>query len=418
MKRTSLLLTGVAALVSIPAVLDSAAIRDWDIEIQQITSGPKHHFFGYIGHVRTIPWNASGRYIVMLRTAFQDHMPKPDEAAEIVLIDTHQNNAVTVADKSLAWNIQQGTMLYWNPKSPETQFFFNDRDPATQKVFAVLYDIKQRRRVKEYRFDDTPFGNSGVAQNGGRFLGINYGRLATLRAVTGYPGAFDWTGGAATPANDGIFLVDAASGNKRLLVSFKQLAELLRPKFPGVDETPLFINHTLWNRGDDRIYFYVRGNFGKPQGMIDVPCTIHPDGTGLMMHERMGGHPEWSSGTQTVGDKAGKQVLYDVDQKKIVGQIGTPEILPKPGGDAAYSPDMKWFINGYRDGDKNYYSLLRLSDGSWIRTEGFAHPGWTGGDLRLDAAPAWNRDSTQILFPALAKDGTRQSFVMKIKPAR
>lgn len=412
-------LTGLAALAIVPAPLTSAPPRDWDVEIQQLTSGPLHHFFGYIGHVQTIPWNASGRYIVMLRSPFQDHMPKPSEAADIVLVDTTRKNAVIAVDKTLAWNIQQGTMLYWNPKEPETQFFFNDRDPVTQKVFAVLYDIKKRKRVKEYRFNDTPFGNSGVAQNGGRFLGINYGRLAKLRAVTGYPGAFDWTGEAATPDNDGIFVVDSGSGEKRLLISFKQLADALRPKHPAVDETPLFINHTLWNRKDDRIYFYVRGNFGSSRpGSINVPCSIRPDGSGLTLHELMGGHPEWSSGSRIVGDKSGKQVLYDVDEKKIVGQIGTPEILPQPGGDAAYSPDMKWFVNGHRQDGKNYYSLLRITDGSWIRTDGFAHPGWTGGDLRLDAAPAWNRDSTQILFPAIAKDGTRQSFVMRIKPAR
>ena len=27
--------------------------------IEQLTFGPRHHFFGYIGHASTIPWNAS-----------------------------------------------------------------------------------------------------------------------------------------------------------------------------------------------------------------------------------------------------------------------------------------------------------------------------------------------------------------------
>ena len=76
-------------------------------------------------------------------------------------------------------------MLYWNPEAPETQFFFNDRDPKTNHVFCVLFDVSKGKRVEEYRFSDTPIGNSGVAQNGGFFLGINYGRLARLRPVTG-----------------------------------------------------------------------------------------------------------------------------------------------------------------------------------------------------------------------------------------
>ena len=57
--------------------------------VQQITHGPKNHFFGYVGHGGTIPWNASGQYIVGLRAEFHDRMPKPDDAARIVLIDTH-----------------------------------------------------------------------------------------------------------------------------------------------------------------------------------------------------------------------------------------------------------------------------------------------------------------------------------------
>jgi hypothetical protein len=63
-----------------------------NLTIEQITFGPKHHFFGYIGQSQTIPWNASGRYILALRVGFHDHMPEPHEAAEIVLIDTELGN--------------------------------------------------------------------------------------------------------------------------------------------------------------------------------------------------------------------------------------------------------------------------------------------------------------------------------------
>ena len=40
------------------------------LEVEQITSGPKHHLFGYIGQSLTIPWTVSERYIISLRTAF------------------------------------------------------------------------------------------------------------------------------------------------------------------------------------------------------------------------------------------------------------------------------------------------------------------------------------------------------------
>src|SRR5262245_1827917 len=212
--------------LSIPAV--AAEPR---LEIRQLTSGPMHHFFGYIGHVQNIPWNQSGRYIVALRSSVRDHLPRADEPAEIVLLDAERDYAARAVEQTRAWNPQQGTMLYWNPALQEAQLLFNDREEKTGHVFAVLCEVaegKPARRIREYRFTDVPIGNSGVAQRGGRFFAINYGRLANLRAVTGYAGAFDATKGKKHPANDGVFAVDIASGEKRLLVSFEQLAALLR----------------------------------------------------------------------------------------------------------------------------------------------------------------------------------------------
>ena len=172
--------------------------------------------------------------MVLLRVGFQDHMPAPHEAADVVLVDIAKNNAITAVEQSRAWNPQQGTMFYWNPKAADTQLIFNDRDLKTNRVFAVLYDIQKRKRLHEYRYSDTPFGNSGVAQRGGYFLGLNYGRMARLRPVTGYPGAFDWNPNTPAPDNDGIFLTEIESGKKKLLVTFKQLADLIAPKRPDI----------------------------------------------------------------------------------------------------------------------------------------------------------------------------------------
>ena len=100
--------------------------------------------------MQNIPWNKSGRYIVALRTPVRDHLPDASEPADIVLLDTQNDYQARVVDQSRAWNPQQGTMLYWNPQAQETQFFFNDRDPKTNKVFCVLFDISrgQKRRAR------------------------------------------------------------------------------------------------------------------------------------------------------------------------------------------------------------------------------------------------------------------------------
>lgn len=404
------------AVLLIASVIMIQAPKDWRLDVVQLTRGPLHHFFGYIGQARTIPWNADGRFVVALRTSFQDRMPKPGEAADVILIDTTRGNHVEGVERSRGWNPQQGTMFYWNPDAPATQFFFNDRDPRTHQVFTVLFDIAARKRVREYRFPDAPVANSGVAQNGGRFLAINYGRLARLRPVTGYPGAHDFTGDTLHPTHDGIHLIDVKSGTRRLLVSYKQLADLIRPSCPDVERKALFINHTLWSRDDSHIYFYVRAEFDSRTERIDIPCTIRPDGSGLAMHPHTGGHPEWESGRRVIGAQDGRQVIYDVIDGEIVGTIGSPEMFPQPGGDIALSPDGQWFVNGHSDAGNNYYTVLRRIDGSWARTAPISRGKYTGGDLRIDGAPAWNRTSNAILFPGLdPSDATRQIFVIHVR---
>ncbi len=123
MNITHLLLAGLlAGMVDEPvrsAPVDSA------VRVRQLTTGPSHHYFGYIGQCRTIPWNASGRYLLALETDFQDRLPGAGDAARVCLIDTPDGNRVRVLDRSLGWNPQQGTMFYWNPEHPETQFFSN-----------------------------------------------------------------------------------------------------------------------------------------------------------------------------------------------------------------------------------------------------------------------------------------------------
>ena len=383
-------------------------------KVEQVTFGPEHHFFGYIGQCQTVPWNAGDRFILGMEIGTIDRMPRPGEAATVILVDTARNNEIIRVEKTHAWNPQQGTMFYWNPQAAATQFIFNDRDVKTGKVFAVLYDIEKKERVREYRYDEMPIGNSGVAQNGGSFLGLNYGRLARLRPVTGYPGAWDWSRDDDAPDHDGIFVVDIKTGRKRLLVSYRQLAGQLKRHGLKTRDTALFINHTLWNRRGDRVYFFVRGGWNDRGTRINTPCSIRIDGSGLTLHDRhIGGHPEWAENNLVIGRQGKNQILYDIEKKHIVGKLGTPRIFPKPEGDISLSPNGKWFANGYKLGNKNYYVVFRRSDGAYGRSEGL-DKGSFSGDIRIDPAPRWNRNNDALLVPGIAKDKTRQMFIIRV----
>ena len=393
--------------------------KNISFEVQQITSGPKHHLFGYVGHAVTIPWNQSGRYIVSLRTDFYKRMPRKGETAEIVIIDTKNKFEVTVLDKTLAWNLQQGTMLYWNPNAPETQFFFNDIDPKTGAVFTVLYDISKHRRLREYRYGDESIANGGVAPGGKYFAGINYGKISRLREVISYAGAKDSTlSGPANPDTDGLFKVDIATGTRQLLVSYKTLAKFLGIK--SNENYPIYVHHTLWNRNSDRIIFIVRGGGkkGKRNKWPNVGCVISSDGSHLGRID-YDGHPEWYEGNLLTlpNKKKGFFKLYDVDTKKVVSKIGEEGVFPSPGGDNAYSPDGKWYVGSHKKERKRTYTFYRFADKAHFNSPPIStKPG--GGVTRIDGAPRWNRTSDAILVGGVAEDGSRQLSVVRMLPTK
>nr|ACS68532.1 hypothetical protein ObacDRAFT_8529 [uncultured bacterium FLS18] len=399
------------------ALSSSLCAEKLTLTVKQLTHGPHHHFFGYIGQSLTTPWNASGRYILSLRTTFHDRMPNAGEAAGIVLVDTQIDYRVRPIEKSLAWNFQQGTMFYWNPKQPDTQFFFNDRDPDTNLVFTVLYDIERKQRVREYRFEDASVASGGVSPTGEFFLAINYGRLARLRPVTGYPGAADPTAPTPAPHNDGIFRVDVESGQRKLIVSFRQLRHLLHEQHEKIDEVDFYINHSLINRTGKYVYFFARARYGSDSMAVNAPCSVRTDGTELTAHQYIGGHPEWDHRSVVIGARDGRQIRYDIRQQAIVGQIATPEIIPMPGGDISLSPDANWLACGYatRDRSHNKYVILRRSDGGYAHSRTFSRGPYTRGQLRIDPAPRWNRDQTAILVPEMTADGTRQLHLIEIE---
>ena len=383
-------------------------------EVRQLTSGPSHHFYGYIGHAGNSPYSADGRYLVALGTTFQDRMPGPQDAAEIVLLDAQKNYAEMKVDETHGWNPQQGAMIYWNPEQPSRQFFFNDRDPKTGKVFTAIYDVVDRKRVREYRFDTQPVANGGVKQDGGMFAAINYARMARLRPVTGYPGTWDWTGDVLHPSDDGLFVVDVKTGARKLIVTFKQMRDMLAARHPQIDKKPLFLNHTLWNREGDRIFFFVRGDFGA-KDRINVPMTVKPDGSELVEQRIfIGGHPEWDFKSRMLGRVEDKLIVYDSLKMEIVDTVGGPEMFRDPEGDTALSRDGRLIVNGATTGATMHYTIVRRADKTFIKTEDFNRTGYEGGDLRIDPAPCWNRAGDRFAFPALAKDGTRQMFEVRI----
>ena len=242
--------------------------------------------------------------------------------------------------------------------------------------------------------------------------------MARLRPVTGYNESYDWTNGISAPNDDGIAIIDIKTGIKKILVSFKKIDEKLSSNGFDSEERNLFINHTLWSRDGNWIYFFVRAGWKADKDGregLNVACSIKVDGSSFIVgHKFIGGHPEWSKGTEIIGSYKDRQVVYDILKQKIIRKIGNNIIFPRPGGDISLSPNSVWLINGYNDKKGyNHYSILNLKSGEWIKTPSF-NTGNYEKDLRIDPAPRWNHDNNQILVSGLNNDGIRQLYTISL----
>ena len=152
-------------------LMGAAAAASRQAEVRALTSGPKHHFFGYYG---IPPWNKSGKSLVCLESAFQDHLPSPGESAAIGLVDARTGVFRKVAE-TRAWNFQQGAMLHWNPLQPETEILYNERRGSN--IISVGLDVESGKRR------ELPRAINGVSRNGRYAVCLTYGRLTRLRPV-------------------------------------------------------------------------------------------------------------------------------------------------------------------------------------------------------------------------------------------
>ena len=180
----------------------------------------------------------------------------------------------------------------------------------------------------------------------------------------------------------------------------------------------MFINHTLWDREDDRILFFTRAGamWGSGKGPdVNASFTMPPDGSHLCFHPHLGGHPEWVPERRIMAVREKQVVLYDTDTKQYGDIIGDPAVFHDPGGDKALSPDGEWLVHGNRVAEKrrqHEYIFYRMADGFHAVSGRFDRGEYLEGPFRLDAAPAWDRTGTQVVVPALDSEGTRQMFLL------
>ena len=397
-----------------------------------ITSGPRHHFFGYYG---ISPWNATERLYACLESGFHERMPLPGERAAIGVVELDSGRFREVGTTA-AWNLQQGAMLHWLPQAAETLLIGNDLDAAAGCFRPVVLDVASGER----RVVPATVGIGAVAADGRAALGLDYARLHNQRPVVGYAGAHDRTAGVRCPDDDGVWRIDLETGETDLVLSHAAAfaaaavppagaADGGDPVPPLARERPLFFNHTLYNPTGTRFMVFLR--YFDARGRLDsAVLTAGADGAALRCLVPWGhapSHFDWLSADELMitvsrpGSGGDRQyvIVKDTPDGGWAGRralaAGRDGVLVTEGH-PSFSPDRRCFVF---DGgaDAGGARPLRLYDMAGEREielgRYYAAPQFTG-DVRCDLHPRWNRSGTQASFDSV-HEGTRQVYVIDVR---
>jgi len=321
-------------------------------------------------------------------------------------------------------------MFHWLPNEKDT-FVFNDVRDGRFVAVIMNWRTKVERIV--------PHPVAAVSRDGRWAISINYARLYLTRPDYGYAGdGQDAREKTTWPSDDGLWLVDLATGEAKLILSVAQGRDLM-PKetaVPGKPGNPLaYYCHTVFNPSASRVFFlartvdwYEKETHKIPQ-WLTTSFTVKTDGTDLrrcFADDTAGGsHFNWLDDktmvvtiwpTGKTGEKYARHMKFTVGEEEK-GRPMAPGLLDWDGH-CVWSPDGRWMsTEGYYDNDYNrQWALMRASDeavkhvGSFFVPEKYRPVYW-----RCDLHARWRPDGRQLAFNS-GHEGTRQVCVMDVTP--
>ncbi|MFB2121254.1 hypothetical protein [Parapedobacter sp. 2B3] len=383
-----------------------------DAAVRMLTSGSQNHFFGYYG---INPWNRDKTYVLSLEAPFNNRLPNPGEKAAIGLVDM-KTGAFNRITETNAWNLQQGCMLHWNPLNPNTEFYFNDVSDG--RLVSVRFDIRTGNRTI---VADTI---SGLSKDGKSAVHVNYGRISRLRKVVSYSGTSDPNPDVAYPEDDGVFIIDLLTGQKRLAVSYKQMADDILTYHPEIDERHMWVEHADINRDGTRFLFLPR-TWNKDASKLETGLyTVGLDGTGmrrLIPYGSSVSHFGWRNQNELIAT-----FNYPADSRSHVFLADTADRVQfqpvEPfqwDGHCSFSLDGKWLLT---DGSKD---TKQMTNSVWLygmetgqhrklATMQMLEERFLKGDARCDLHPRFSDDNSMVCVDGIdPKSGNRQIFIIE-----
>jgi len=264
------------------------------------------------------PISPSGRYLAVFQLPFENRAPRPGEKGAVCLIDL-ATGVDSVLAETCGWEHQLGANINWGGSDEE--LYFNDVDTVSWYPFAWKLNPLTGDRV---RLRGTVYHAS---QDGRWLISAN---LANMRRTQ--PGYGVVVPAHATRRNvgpvedDGFFLTDTSTGEKRLLVSISDLLREAKPPVRLADpsQQEIYGFHCKFNPQCDLVMLSLRW-FQKGRGSLTSRLRRKIDRRAARTHETQFA---WLTMGIGVGARAG-----------VVHCAVGPEQWRKGGHHATWFPD-------------------------------------------------------------------------------
>ncbi len=384
-----------------------------------------HRFFD------TSPISPSGRYLAVLRFPDQLRFNRPGDLAEIVVIDLHTAEEISITP-TRGWEPQLGANINWG--TDDESLFYNDVDTKSWTPIVVrLNPLNGEKRTYEgsiYRI--SPDGKTIICAN----------TVTMRRTQAGYGVVIP---DELVPRNygfrkdDGLYTIDTDTGVRKLLVSLNDIMDKAQPRIDKETyaQGELYGFHCKYNPQGDRLIFTMRwyqSEETQPWNQISRHLnfwvlTMKPDGTDICVAV---GPEEWVKGGHHInwfpdGEHLSMNLAIDGDKKLKLVQVrydgtGLRKIIDSiPGsGHPTIHTNGRHILTDTYEGEPVAYG-----DGTvplrWIdlqtQTEqhivriNVAHEGARAhSGLRVDPHPAWAPDDRHVVFNGYV-NGARRVFV-------
>ncbi len=377
--------------------------------MRPITSGPKHHWFGYYDKLQFDP---SSRYVLGMEVDFEHRSPNEENLIGIGMIDLADGNRWIELGETRAWCWQQGCMLQWIPGS-DREVIWNDR--VDDRFVCHILDVQsgKKRTVGYPIYTVSPDGRTAI--------GADFRRINHMRPGYGYAGIPDPNFDQLAPDDVGIHRVDLETGQASLIISIAQVAAIPYPH-KDISEARHYFNHLLFNTDGSRFIFLHRWRFGDA-GFSTRMMTAASDGSDVYPVDQYGhtSHFIWRDPEHILAwarhPSHGDAFYVYRDHTQDVEVIGNG--VMKLNGHCTYLADTNWVLNDTYPvprGEDRVQELYLYNVESGERTElgeYASYPEYTG-EWRCDLHPRSSPDGRLITVDSVHGGDGRQIYLMDI----